>query len=188
MRKLFNKVGSFYKKHSIESVCGIIVLIIALMFTHRVLAAPVVKVFSGTNNFLQLYVGVGTLNSLQLYNPSTNPGLFQVYDAPASNITYTNGGYSNYVLTTVTTTNSVTNYFGQTNTWTNQFFSNTLTGVAAYTTNYRLLAEIYVPSNGVATSILSPTFVTFGIFITNVATNVSSASNTVVNADISPRF
>lgn len=147
-------------------------------------AAPATVTYSGTNNYGYLLTGVGEMNTIYIYNPTTNVANVSVYDSPTNVLAWTNLAYSNYVYSTVTYTNIYTNIFGVITTNSYAAETNTINVVATGANSYRVIANLTVPGLSQASYPVKCVYVN-GLFTTN--TGSASASNLVVIADVSKR-
>lgn len=87
------------------------------------------------------------LLQLTCVNAGTQSVTVAFFDVGSTNLTYTNGAYSNYVSSVVTRTDIWTNYYGGTNTNTYSMLTNTWSTTAAATNNYSPFMLYLVPTN-----------------------------------------
>lgn len=116
----------------------------------------------------------GVITLLSVANSATNSCVITLFDAPATNLTYTVGAYTNATVTSQSTIVTNINILGNTNYSTNTTITTTLSPVSASTNSYPKLLTYTVPASTTTTLPLSPgLFFSRGVMLTNAATNVT---------------
>lgn len=152
-----------------------LLLILALLLTLNVGKAEIIStnLAASTNHS----VVFGPLELLQVVaaNNSTNAINLYLYDAPSTNLTYTNAAYTITTLSAaVNVIKTYTNFYGRTNSWTNYVMTNITTVVAASTNNYLLISSLAVPAGTTVTYTPAQSVpVNRGILATNSNTNIT---------------
>lgn len=149
-------------------------LLVALFVSASLQSAQQVNVLVAPQR-TNIISGAVQITEIEVVNnePSLS-AIVNFYDAPSSNITWTNTAFTSYLVYTTNLITYSTNYFGTITTNTNSVAYNIPSTTSAASRNYHFLKSVTVAAGGSYTwAPIGGVYTSYGLTLTNSATNVT---------------
>lgn len=148
----------------------VVVAITSLLATEFISSAAVLStnVTAGRRNVL---TNSCRIKQITVANTSGGVANVRVYNSPNSNVLFTNGAYTNFLISAITCTNIFTNVLGRVQTNSFPCITNTMQSFPATEQAFELLSLLTVPNGTTLNNASSSGYIAnMGINITNDAT------------------